>query len=134
MPNKIDPKEAVKIMLKYGLKPEKKYKNSQAKWLSKCLKCKEINTRSLKSVMRHKKGCVYCSGKRVNPEKARQWMLKNSLKPLVVYTNSITPWKSQCLKCNRIVYPTYKPPTEKKKPACAYCSKVRIDINKITKK
>lgn len=134
MPKKLESKEAIKIMLKHDLKPRQKYINGTSRWESKCLKCGEINDRSLKSVIRHKKGCVYCSGKKVNPEAAEKWMLKNSLKPLVKYKKSNSPWKCKCLKCGRIVYPSYIPPSATKKPACAYCSKVRVDISQITAK
>jgi hypothetical protein len=134
MAKKIDSGAAEKILVKVGLTPLEPYKNSTQKWKSKCDKCKEINFRSLKSIKKHKNGCVFCSGKRVNPEKALQWMRDNELEPLVPYPGGHKPWKCRCLKCSRTVSPSYKSPGQKKKPACAYCSKVRVVESDVIKR
>jgi len=132
MPKKLDPKVAEAVMLKAGLKPLEPYRNGLHNWKTVCQVCREINFRCLKSVVTHKNGCVYCSGKKVNPDKARDWMLKNHLKPLEPYNSkSKGAWRCKCLKCGRIVTPRYKPPKSKKKPACAFCSKVRVDEKEI---
>ena len=46
---------------------------------------------------------------------------KNSLKPLVTYVNSQTPLKSECLKCNNIIYPRLDKVTLRGHQ-CGYCS------------
>lgn len=134
MAKKISSKVAEQIMLKVGLTPLELYVNSHYKWKSKCNRCNEINFRSLKSVKKHKNGCVYCAGKKVNPDKAVQWMRDNELEPLISYPGGNKPWKCKCLKCGRTVTPSYKSPRQKKKPACGYCSKVRVDVSEVIEK
>jgi len=121
-------------MLRVGLKPLEPYKNSVHAWKSICIKCAEINFRSLKSIKRNKNGCVYCTKKKVNPNKAADWMRENGLEPLEPYPGGHKPWKCRCMKCGKSVSPSYKSPTQQKKPACAYCSKVRVDESEIVAK
>lgn len=113
MPAKTDSKLAIKLMKIAGLKPIAPFVNSHTPWKSKCLKCKSIVTPTLANVKRYGAGCWNCGvEKRIDskrtPEKvAIKKMRSAGLMPLVSYTNNSTPWKSQCLKCNQIVSPTY---------------------------
>lgn len=53
-------------------------------------------------------------------------MLKAGLKPLEPYANTLAKWKCKCLKCKRIVSPTYGA-IQQGRGGCAYCAGVRVD-------
>jgi hypothetical protein len=57
---------------------------------------------------------------------ARKMFITNSLKPLVPYIDSMTPWKSQCLKCKKIVSPNYNK-VRLRGHQCGYCAGNLID-------
>lgn len=49
-------------------------------------------------------------------------MLKAGLKPLEPYKNSKTPWKCECLKCGKVVSPTFNNTKTKERIGCVYCN------------
>jgi len=57
---------------------------------------------------------------------AKKMFLANSLKPLVPYVDSTTPWKSQCLKCKKIVSPNYNK-VRLRGHQCGYCAGNLVD-------
>jgi hypothetical protein len=57
---------------------------------------------------------------------AKRMFLSNSLKPLVPYVDSMTPWKSQCLKCKKIVSPNYNK-VRLRGHQCGYCAGNLVD-------
>jgi len=60
--------------------------------------------------------------KKLDPKVAEKIMLKAGLKPLEPYKNAITKWKSRCLKCKEIVYPTYNT-VQSGKRGCKTCAR-----------
>lgn len=61
-----DEKIAIRFMLDHGLKPLVSYKNSNAKWKSKCTKCKKIVYPTFGSVQFTDSKCEYCAGNKVD--------------------------------------------------------------------
>lgn len=57
---------------------------------------------------------------------ATKLFLSNSLKPLTPFVNSMTPWKSQCLKCKKLVSPNYNK-VRLRGHQCGYCAGTLID-------
>ena len=57
---------------------------------------------------------------------AKKMFLANSLKPLVPYVDSMTPWKSRCLICKKIVSPNYNK-VRQRGHQCGYCAGTRVD-------
>jgi len=57
---------------------------------------------------------------------AKKMFLANSLKPLVPYVDSMTPWKSQCLICKKVVSPNFNK-VRLRGHQCGYCSGTRVD-------
>jgi len=51
--------------------------------------------------------CRFCSRTEVDPKEAFEYMVKNQLKPLEPYFKSAAKWKCRCLKCKRVIYPTF---------------------------
>ena len=67
-------------------------------------------------------GCGFCSGHFVDVETALKVMQSANLLPLVPYTKSHIKWKSKCLICERVVFPTYNS-IQQGNGGCKYCSK-----------
>ena len=57
---------------------------------------------------------------------AKKMFLANSLKPLVPYVDSMTPWKSRCLVCKKIVSPNYNK-VRQRGHQCGYCAGNLVD-------
>ena len=57
---------------------------------------------------------------------AKKMFLANSLKPLVPYVDSMTPWKSRCLICKKIVSPNYNK-VRQRGHQCGYCAGTLVD-------
>jgi hypothetical protein len=70
---------------------------------------------------------------RIDEETAKALFISNDLKPLVPWINSVTPWKSKCLRCHKTVSPTYNK-VRLRGHQCKYCSSHGIDENEATKK
>jgi len=82
---------------------------------------------SYSSIGQGQKGCVYCGGKKVDPADADALFLENNLKPLEPYTSTDSKWKSECLKCKRIVYPTHHMVAQRS-GGCKYCATRGMDF------
>jgi recombinational DNA repair protein (RecF pathway) len=129
---KLNPKSTEIVMLKAGLKPLEPYKNSSAKWRSRCLKCKKIVSPTYAAIQQGSGSCVYCARNKVDEKDAIKLMLLANLKPLESYAGNSKPWKSRCLKCKKIVSPTYTA-IQQGQGSCAYCSGKKVDPNDAVK-
>ncbi len=122
---------AEKAMLNGGWQPLEPYQGALTPWKSKCLKCGSVGTPQFSNVQRGS-GCIKCKNEeKINPKKyteeqAIEIMLDSGLKPLESYKNSKSPWKSQCLNCNRVVSPTLGNVKNTKIP-CVFCSGHKVD-------
>jgi recombinational DNA repair protein (RecF pathway) len=124
---KVDSKEAFNFMVSKGLTPLEPYKRADGQWKCRCIRCLKEVTPSYSSVRQGQSGCVYCSGKKVDPQDAISLFLENSLKPLVPYKSTDTKWKSECMKCKRIVYPTHHMVSQRS-GGCKYCATLGMDF------
>jgi hypothetical protein len=73
----------------------------------KCLRCKRIVYPSYSNARKHKEGCKYCAGTYVDPEDAKNLMIRLGYKPLLKYPGTDTPWKVRHIVCGTIGFPTY---------------------------
>jgi hypothetical protein len=89
------------IMRDAGAIPLEPFKGIHHKWMSKCSTCFRLINPPFTNVRNGHSPCVYCSGKKVDPETAREFALTKGLKPLVKYPGATKPWKVECLKCGR---------------------------------
>ena len=124
---KVDPKEAVIFMKSKGLEPLEPYKKADKPWKCRCMSCMKEVQPSYSSIGQGQKGCVYCGGKKVDPADAVALFLENNLKPLEPYISTDSKWKSECLKCNRIVYPTHHMVAQRS-GGCKYCATRGMDF------
>lgn len=118
----VDPKNAVELMLKVGLKPLESYAGSGLKWKCLHLRCNKIVYPTYASIQQGGSGCIHCAGVAKKTDKeARKVMLKARLEPLEEYSGATVNWKCKCLKCNRIVYPQYTS-IQQGGSGCKYCA------------
>jgi hypothetical protein len=102
--------KTIEQMLQKGLKPLEPYKTARSKWKCECLICHRVvepsywNTRNSKSKL---KGCAFCVGVKVNPLEVQEKMLRAGLKTYGRYPGKDKPWKSKCLSCENLVFPTW---------------------------
>ena len=108
MATRIEPKQALLIMKKAGLKPLVPFESTSTPWLSRCLKCKHEVSPNLNNVQKTKSACKYCSGNAVHPDDAFKIMKKANLNPLEKFVSASKPWKSKCMNCGKIVTPKFK--------------------------
>jgi hypothetical protein len=64
--NKVDPEDAVAMMLNANLKPLVPYKTALTKWECQCLKCLKIVYPKYASIQSGQFGCRYCAEKGIN--------------------------------------------------------------------
>jgi len=126
---KVDLIEAKKLLRNRKLKPlEEKPQNLRKGWKCKCLRCHREIRVYLSNLYRGSDPCKYCSGKAVDPETAIKVMRKSKLKVLAPYKSSSAKWKSECLKCHRIVFPKYNS-IKSGQGGCMFCAEKGMDMN-----
>jgi len=104
---KVDEAEVMATMRRVKLKPLVPYKDNKSKWKCLCLVCQKTVYPIYNSIQKGRSGCKYCAGKVVTHAQAKRLFNKVKLMPLEPYRNSGTKWKSECMVCGEIVYPTY---------------------------
>lgn len=104
---KVDDAEVKATMRRAKLKPLVPYKGSKTKWKCICLVCKKTVYPVYNSIQRGSGGCKYCYGNVADPAGAKKLFIKAKLMPLEPYKGAAKKWKSRCMKCDEIVYPTY---------------------------
>jgi recombinational DNA repair protein (RecF pathway) len=65
--------------------------------------------------------------KKLNHESAAALMVKSKLKPLERYKSSKSPWKCECLKCGKIVFPSHSD-VKSQQSGCIYCAGRKVDV------
>ena len=105
--NIVDPDEAVAVMRSAGLEPLEPYPGTAKPWRCRCTKCsREVQPR-YGSIRRGQGGCVWCAGKRVDPDEAVAVMRAAGLEPLERYPGGQAKWRNQCRRCGSEVTPRY---------------------------
>ena len=122
----VDPKDAVAAMKSRGFKTLEPYPGAAKPWLVECLNCKKRFNSALGS-LNSKARCRYCQKIAVDESELLERLEELNLKPLEKYKSAKTPWKCQCLVCNRVVQPTWSR-IKSGRGHCAYCSQRRVDI------
>jgi hypothetical protein len=108
------------------LEPLEKYPGSQKPWKCQCLRCGKIVTPAYTTIIAGQKGCVYCGGKKVDPDEAFNFMQSKNLEPLESYKRADGPWKCRCKKCKKIVTPKYSS-VRQGQGGCIYCAGNKVD-------
>jgi recombinational DNA repair protein (RecF pathway) len=109
-----------------GFEPLEQFRGVRIGWKSRCLTCKKVSSPQLGSI-RAGRGCQHCANNvRLEHDEAVVRMKKFGVTPLVPYKNAVTPWKSRCMTCGKIVSPKLNS-VQSGQGACKYCSKVYVD-------
>lgn len=124
---KVDPQEAFDFMVSKGLTPLEPYRRADGRWKCRCIRCLKEVSPTYSTLRQGAAGCIYCSGRKVDPQDAISLFLENSLKPLVPYKSTDTKWKSECMKCGRIVYPSHHMVSQRS-GGCKYCATLGMDF------
>ena len=126
---KVDPKEAINVMIKAGVTPISKFPGANKPWRSKCNKCGMVVNPFYSPVANQGSNpCGYCAGKKVDPKTAFQLMLNAGLTPLEKYKGAGSRWRCTCNKCRKIVTPTYSA-IRIGQGGCRYCTNKGLDYN-----
>jgi hypothetical protein len=124
-----DPVEAVEIMRKNGLEPEALFPGVNRAWKSRCRKCSKIVSPQFGKVRSGEvSGCAYCSRKRISAPDAVRVMNSAGLVPLEEYPGVHSPWKSRCVKCEKVVSPYFV--SIQRGSGCRFCAPYGIDLKK----
>lgn len=132
---KIPEKDAIAFMQKSGFTPLEKYKSADSPWKCKCNKCGSLVTPKY-STVKQGKNCKICSRSKtlVDPRKLASIMKKRKLKPLEPYVNNKTRWKCECLRCGKIVYPSFSSiqNLNKNSTGCMDCGRKQLQKSNTT--
>jgi hypothetical protein len=127
---KLPQDEAFALMRNAGAEPLEPYKNIHSPWVCECLTCKKKISPNLNSIRLGRPACLYCSGAKIDPEYAKDLMLRAGLKVLEPYKNNNTPWRCIHIACGKVVSPTFGRIKSGGGP-CKYCSKVAVDLTEV---
>jgi len=105
----------------YDLEPLESWPGSAKPWRCRCKACNRETSVNWASIYAQEHAaCRYCSGIRVDETEVRAYMEQQGhVRPLVRYKNAKSRWKSECLRCGSVVYPTY----DRVKSGFGACSK-----------
>lgn len=126
----VDPKDAIASMKSRGFKTLKPYPGAVKPWLVQCMTCKrkfETYFHSSKTTS----GCKYCSGVVLSEKYIGEVLKRLKLKPEVEFPGVSTPWKLRCLRCKRVVSPSFSHLTRRDRNVggCVFCSKRRVHMD-----
>jgi hypothetical protein len=116
----------VPIMLKANLQPLVPYKDRKTPWKSRCLLCNRVVQPRFSAIKAGQGGCGFCAGNFVDVSSALKDMKLANLLPLVEFTKSHEKWKSKCLLCGKVVFPTYNS-IQQGNGGCKYCAGKFVD-------
>jgi hypothetical protein len=124
---KIDLEALDLILSERNLKPLEEYPGASTNWTMQCLVCKEeIVTRY--DYLKAGRGCSFCSGKRINPKRARQIMLDAGLEPQEDFKSIQARWECKCSSCGKISFRTLHNVKITGK-GCPYCSFAKTRVS-----
>ena len=128
MTAKINPQQAIRTMKEAGYQPLEDYPGSSIPWLCICKRCGNQVAVRRSHIVAGRVGCKFCaknsrSQKQRRDSKSTIALMENAgLQPLEEYVNSDKPWKSKCLKCGKIVSPTFSH-IKQGRGGCNFCAK-----------
>ena len=128
---RVDPADAVGVMVAAGLQPLEPYPGGKRQWLCRCTICGRKVTVRYGSV-RSGNGCANCTRDlaseilRVAPDLALEVMRSAGLEPLEPYRNARTPWLCRCVTCGHEITPTYGS-VRVRHGGCVWCARSRVD-------
>lgn len=130
---KLTEKDALKLIKKHGRIPLEPFITVSKPWLSKCAKCKTVSSPSLGRLIYKGTDCAVCGRKKTSDAKklsqtqVQETFRQAGVELLVKYQyKNDDPLKCRCLRCKRIVTPSYAN-ARKHKEGCKYCGGTFVD-------
>jgi len=108
-----------------NLRPLEPYSNKDQARLCICIRCNN-RSRIRYSSIRRGSGCPYCARKRLTDSQIESVFIKAHLVPLEPYRKNTAPRRCRCLKCDRVVSPTYANLVRGLSRGCAFCGRRRV--------
>ncbi len=113
---------AFTLMRAAGLEPQEEFSGTKKPWRCIHLKCGNEVYPRYADVKQGESGCLYCSQKIVDKDKATILMRDNGFIPLESYPGgNKSPWKCRHEKCGNIIYIKYNS-LQQGKAGCSFCS------------
>ena len=116
---------AEETMRAAGVEPLEPYPGALKPWQCRCTTCDREVAPRYANIQQGNKACVYCAGKRVDPDHAVTVMRDAGLSPVVPFPGSAEPWKCVCVECGRDVSPAYTS-IASGQGGCGYCVGRRV--------
>ncbi len=129
---------ALRIIKKANLEPLEPYKDSKTPWKCKCLGCGSIVNPRIGDVKNGGGGCRTCGTAKtaraltIPEDKALQIMIDADVRPTVPYPKAKNKWKSECLKCGRVIFPILSEIIAGH-AGCSYCANRKKDPQEVVK-
>lgn len=117
---------AREILIGKKLIPLEAFPGAKSPWLCKCGICERRVRVVFASAKSGQIGCPYCNKRKIDSAETLKIMSAAQLKPLTPYKSVHTPWTSECLKCHKIVSPTFQK-VRLRGRGCVWCARRRMD-------
>lgn len=126
----VDPKDAIEAMKRRGFETLEEFPGATELWKVRCLTCKREFATYFHS-LKTKKRCKYCAGAAVDEAMTQPVLKALQLEALEPFPGAKSPWKLRCLRCSRIVKPSWTHLNRKDRNVlgCVYCSNKRVHID-----
>jgi hypothetical protein len=118
--------EARQVMVESGFVPATPYPGrSHEPWESRCITCERSSSPTLSNVKNGAK-CIYCQGKKLEPDEVAAFMRRAGLEPLTPYPGKNSgDWPCRHVACGREVTTRYSLVRDGNS-GCVYCNGGRI--------
>lgn len=106
---KVDPRDVIEFMRSQGFEPLEDYPGNKLKWKCRHITCGAIVYPKYNKVQQgsNNSGCKDCSENYVDPDSAKEMMIKAGGIPQEPYPGAKRKWKCLCLNCGEIVDSLY---------------------------
>ena len=130
---RINPDDAHKLMLVSNLRPLEPYESASKAWKCECLSCGAKVSPTYNAIQQGEGGCRRCGRiaasekNKLDSEQTVPLMRSKGYEPLEPYSNSHSAWRCRCLKCERIVSPSYSNVSRNQQNfGCIFCMGGRV--------
>lgn len=108
-------------MLNAKARPLEKFPGAKVPWQCECLLCGRQIQPTLKVSRSAGLACNYCKRTRIDARSAELIMRGNDLAPRAPYKSVHARWESECLRCGRVIFPTFQK-VRLRGHQCAWCA------------
>jgi formylmethanofuran dehydrogenase subunit E len=122
---KVDVAQAYELFLEAGVEPLEPYGNSHTGWKSQCMNCGRIVKPRYSTVSKGKSACVYCAGRKNDPEEVIKNVLSLGFKVLGEYQGTDSLLRVEHIQCGREFESSYH--RLRTGIGCKFCSRKYVE-------